>query len=295
MRVAVIGSGGFIGSHVYEEIDNRAWTPLGYDVTVNEYVDRVLDVRTYDGYKQLVDEEPDAIINLAGVLGTTELFDAVPHAIDVNVKGQYHVAQAALDLGVPMVTIEQPHVWTNPYETTRGAGVRLARALAYHKGLRLATVRAYNAFGERQGYGGPHPQKFVPTFSVAAWQGRPMPVFGDGQQMVNAVYVKDLAKVIVEAIGHASPEAPEFLGAALVGNFKVREIAAMVRDIVGSETNVEFLPLRAGETEGVGAEATHLEIHAANKQLGYYPVFHYSDLEATVNSYKDVPFDGIHP
>lgn len=292
MRVAVIGSGGFIGSHIMEHLDGG----IGFDLKAGPYAQHDLDIaRSLTAVKAALRYvSATHVINVAGLLGTTELFDNVERAINVNIKGQYNVAAACLQLGIPLVTIEQPHIWTNPYETTRGAGVRLARSLAYHKGLRLATVTTYNAFGERQGYGGGHPQKFVPTFAVRAWNNLPLQIYGDGQQMVNAVYAGDVARVLVEALPLASRSVPELIGAAVGGNFTVNQIAHMVLDAVGGGT-IEYLPMRDGEdNDGLGAHVYDSTIRLRNQPLRS-PVWRWEAFARTVKSYKDVKPDDVFP
>jgi UDP-glucose 4-epimerase len=269
---------------------------VGFDLRAGPYAQHDLDISRSQGAVKaaLKWAEVTHVINVAGLLGTAELFDNVEGAIDVNIKGQYNVARAALDLGLPLVTIEQPHIWTNPYETTRGAGVRLARSLAHHKGLRLATVTTYNAFGERQGYGGHHPQKFIPTFAVRAWNGLPLEIYGDGEQQVNAVYAGDVARVMVEALKYAGTHVPSFLGAAYGGNFTVNEIAHMVLDVTGGG-EIEYLPMRDGETDdGIGAAVFNESILNRNAPLRS-PSFRYDKFARTVESYKGVKPGDIVP
>lgn len=301
MNVAVIGASGFIGSHTVEVLEALdGYVPVGYDrAESSRYAPNELDVTwPWQTIKsEFESANIEAVINYAGLLGTTELFDNVRSAIRVNIEGQYNVARAALELDIPLVTIEQPHIWTNPYETTRGAGVRLARSLAYHKGLRLATVTTYNAFGERQGYGGNHPQKFVPTFSVYADNGVALPIFGNGEQMVNAIYAKDIAKVFVDAINVASSAAPTFLGAAVDGNFTVNEFAQIVQQIAAPEAVGEVLrlPMRDGEDEGDGAAANYDSIVAQASWGVHVPQFRMRDLERTIEWYRGHKLDAVLP
>lgn len=303
MGIAVIGASGFIGSHtMWVGTTEMGLDMKGFDVAPSEFSQYVIDVTwPWQAIKQELEAaNVEAVINYAGLLGTSELFDAVKSAIRVNIEGQYNVARACLEMGIPLVTIEQPHIWTNPYETTRGAGVRLARALAWHKGLDLATVTTFNAFGERQGYGGHHPQKFVPTFAVHAWNRQALPIFGDGEQRVNAIYAGDIARVFLTAIPAASPKAPVFQGAALGGNFTVNEIAQEIHRIVNVGVDerylVEYLEMRDGETDdGFGAAASQSEIQMNGEFGVYVPRFEYDKLIDTVLWYKGAKVDDVLP
>lgn len=285
IRVAVVGAEGFIGSHVMEELTNMGHESVGFDYNVGTYATEYLDVTLPKNvvWALLESSHADAVIGLAGLLGTHELFDRVEDAIKVNVLGQYNVAHAAMRMGVPYVTIEQPHIWTNPYEATRGAGVRLARSLAFHRGLHLATVEAFNAYGPRQATGPGHPQKIVPTFARAAWQGQPIEIYGDGTQMVNLVSARQVATVMIEAIRYADSSAPHFLGAAMGGNFTVNQVAHMVQVWTDHWEKIKHLPMREGETDDrLGAAVSEYEL----RRQPLVPSFVLSEFHDTIDYYK---------
>jgi len=292
-NVAVIGADGFLGTYVrFEFADRQA---LGEDVGGIGLDLPDFDVRWPKEIllNILAERQVDGIINLAGLLGTHELFDNVEQAIKVNIKGQYSVAWAATQMEIPYVTIEQPHVWTNPYETTRGAGIRLARGLATHQGLRLATVQAFNAFGPGQAYGPGHPQKIVPTLSVHAWNKAPLPIYGSGAQYVNLVHAKDIAAILVSALSHADTNPPHFYGAARGGNMTVNKVASMVQRFVQGQDWIdtsERLEMRAGEDDDdLGASMPELQLGEQGKLLGVHPRFRIQDFNKTVESYEGVP------
>lgn len=292
MKVGVIGASGFIGSHVVEQLRKQDHSIVGYDFNpdwdfATEYMDIGWPWQTVRNHLKY--ENLDAVINLAGILGTHELFDNVSTAIRVNINGQYNVARACTDMEVPLVTIEQPHVWTNPYETTRGAGVRLARALAAHKGLRLATVQAYNAFGPRQAYGLGHPQKVVPTFAVRAWNKLPLRIYGSGNQMMNMIHAADLANILIAAIPHATTgDSPIFYGAAEQGNQSVNRLADMINGITKNPVEAEWLPMRPGETDDeFGASVPNASLFTQQRVLGVKAYYTFNQIYDTVKWYKD--------
>jgi len=75
-------------------------------------------------------------------------------------------------------------------------------ATAWHHAydVGVSHVRAYNAYGPGQAYGPGHPQKILPTFARAAWEGRPIPIWGDGEQTVDLVHSDDVARMLVDAL-----------------------------------------------------------------------------------------------
>lgn len=296
MRVGVIGAEGFLGSHLVEYIEKQGHEVAKGDIWPIIDENCSIDVSSRASVSHwFARNNPDAVITLAGLLGTHELFANVAKAIDVNTKGQYYVAQQCLEYDIPMVTIEQPHVWTNPYETTRGAGVNLARGLALSKGLNLATVTVFNAFGERQAYGGDHPQKIVPTFAVHAHNDRPAPVYGDGTQWTNLIYAGDIARILFEAIEVADRAAPNLYGVSQQGNFTVNDVWAMIADMTDCNREPAYLPMRDGETNASGAKAQDWMMRTNDNKGVYVPKFSMSDLYATVAYYQEVGIDDEVP
>ena len=94
MRVLVTGSAGFIGQAVAAELAARGWETAPFDGPQS-----VLDPAALD----LAVVGCDAVINLAGVLGTAETVGAEHHAAEVNILGALNVLDAAQ--AVPVVQI----------------------------------------------------------------------------------------------------------------------------------------------------------------------------------------------
>ena len=121
----------------------------------------------------------DAVIHLAGILGTEELFHDPHRAVDVNIKGTLNVLEACRmhELGHVGVTMLQ--VWENVYQATKNcAADRLASAWHRHYGMPVSHVRAFNGFGPGQAFGPGHSRKIFPTFAAAAWKSHSHPGVG---------------------------------------------------------------------------------------------------------------------
>ena len=268
--IAVTGAGGFIGSHVVELLTKMKIPVLGIDKTTG--IDITDDEIPLDGCS--------AVIHLAGVLGTSELFDSVENAINVNVHGTRRVLESAVKNDVSYVGITMPDVWPSVYQATKLAGVRLAAAFNNATGLPVTHIRAFNVFGKRQPCGDHHPAKILPTFATASWRGAPMPIYGNGYQTVDLVSADHVANCLVlAAVGRLSNAGKNGVWDAGSGiETPVTTVAAMVGKITGNDS-VALLRMRHGELPD-----TKLAASEFGPLMPY--VFDYEDFVETVNSYR---------
>ncbi len=138
----------------------------------------------------------DVIFNLAGVLGTHELIGDSQKAIGVNVTGALNCLEVCREFGTELVEIGKPNIWLNTYSITKQAAEDFTRMYVKEFGVRAWIVKWFNAFGPRQHYG--YPQKLAPTAIVHALQGKPIEVFGHGQQTLDNIYVEDAANACID-------------------------------------------------------------------------------------------------
>lgn len=273
MRIAVTGGHGFIGRAVVNralDIGHDAWSvdrETGHDIMLNDLEEGLADA--------------EAVIHLAGVLGTAELF-MMPHkAVKVNVNGTLRVLQWCQDSGAGYVGITMPDSsWANVYQATKLCAMRLATAWHRQFDVPVSHVRAFNVYGPGQKHGPGHPQKFLPTFATHAWAGRPLPVWGSGLQTIDPVYVDDVAKMLVDAAGFGDDEV---FDAGTGTDITVRSFAQMVNRMCGQpQDNIEFLPMRAGEEP----ETAICAKGEGWDKLGWRPVLEPALIQTTVEWYK---------
>ena len=278
MKILVTGGDGFIGRYVQSRCKELGIEAFSFDIAG----DIQQDVTEWDHLLWAIDQyEPDSIIHLAGLLGTHELWGMAEDAIDVNIKGTLNVARAALKADAKLISIEQPHVWYNMYEATKFAARRMLTGLHYDEGLRVDFVTAHNAFGPGQAHGEGHPQKIIPTFATKAWAGEDIPIWGDGNQMVNLVYVGDVADSLIQRalIPHGYPL--EHFQAGTDTILSVSRVALMVLQYVadsggGTETDIDYRPARKGEQPVAYPEPDETFPYTFQKWL----------LRATIDSYR---------
>lgn len=234
-RVLITGGEGFLGQHLQRWLKSHA---IPFD-TLDRFGNPTYrwDIRSP---LPITMGDYGRVIHLAGLLGTHELFADVHRAIDVNIHGTVNVVKACARERIPFHGITMDHVWTNPYETTKLAAERLAQAWGREYGFPVKYTTVYNAYGEWQAHGPGHPQKIIPTFARAAHDNQPIPIWGDGEQVVDLIYAGHVAEILG-------------LGLDVDGGYgmplTVNEVARMVWDIVhpGEEPKIEYKEMRMGE------------------------------------------------
>lgn len=241
MRVLVTGSSGFIGKYVAVALHLRGDTVVPYDRPH-------CDVRDGDAL-DLAITGCDAVINLAGMLGTPELFGSEAAAAETNILGAINVYDAAAARKIPVVQIGTGHKGQpNPYAITKAAAEDLGLARARWTGERITVVRAYHVYGPGQIPGAPHGpasvHKFFPTFACRALSHLKLELCGGGGQLIDPVHVTDVAQVLVNAVNGPYGEVTE---AGCGKPFTVREIAHDIAVECGARIEPVAVKPRNGE------------------------------------------------
>lgn len=268
MKIAVTGGSGFIGQATIaaaEAAGHEAWS---FDRAHGN--DILGDLTALRG--------ADVVIHLAGMLGTSELFDAPEAAVHANVIGTLRILRWCQDHGAGYVGVGMPPAFPSVYTATKVCATRLATAWHQAYGLPVSHVCAYNAYGPGQKWGAGHPQKILPTFARAAWEGRPLPVWGDGEQTMDLVHSDDVGRMLVDAASHGDDVTFDAgTGTAVT----VNELAEFVLDQTGSRAGVEHLPMRTGE------QPTRIVAEGAGwDRLSWKPQHDWSRVAAAVKWYR---------
>jgi UDP-glucose 4-epimerase len=289
-KVLVTGGAGFIGSNLV-----RALLERGDDV-------RVLD-NFSTGYRSNLDGMPVEIVEGElrsyervhnAVRGVDVVFHlgalgSVPRSVQdpltssaVNVEGTLNVLLAARDEGVRRVVYsssssvygasgELPRTEAMPPDPISPYGVAKLAAERYcvsfsrvYESFETVVLRYFNVFGPRQS---PHSQyaAVIPLFFEAIADGRPVTIFGDGNQSRDFTYVANVVDATVRAAD--VPEANGRIFNVAAGSpASVNEVADAIGRIVGKPVERRLQPPRAGDIRDSWADVT-----AAREVLGYAP------------------------
>ena len=140
----------------------------------------------------------------------------------------------------------------------------------------VTVVRGTNAYGPRQ-----HPEKALPTFVLAALDGRPLPVYGDGSNRREWLHVRDFARGIAAVLEQGDPGGVYNIGGGT--EMSNLELAQRVCRFAGApESLVSFVPDRPGHDFRYGLEWDRLA------SLGWLPSVAFPDgLAITLAWYLD--------
>lgn len=261
-NVLVTGGNGFIGRHTVERLAERGYAPSVLDTRYRDPSDgaRVVlgDIRDATAVTEAV-AHADGVIHLAGVLGTQETINNPRPAAETNILGGLNVFEACAQYDVPLVNIAVGNHWmNNTYSITKSTMERFASMMNKYRGTRISILRALNAFGPRQvaaaPYGPSKVRKVMPSFVCRALSGDPIEIYGDGNQIMDMIYVTDVAAALVAALELTDREGPQAVMEAGTGRpTTVNDIAdVVVREAAkfGPKVEIIHIPMRPGEDEG---------------------------------------------
>jgi UDP-glucose 4-epimerase len=257
--VLVTGGNGFIGRHTVSRLLLE-----GHDVAVLDWHGNppipgaelfLGDTRDASAVHEAM-AHVDGFIHLAGVLGTQETINQPIPAVEINILGALNVLEAAAHYKVPGVFTGVGNHWmNNTYSITKTTVERFCAMYRDERKLPVSVVRCFNAYGPGQSiaapFGSSKVRKITPSFVCRALLGEDIEVYGDGEQIMDMIYVGDIVHVLVTTLKYTIEEgpAPITLEAGTGRRTTVKEIAEFVLDSADSKSKVTHLPMRPGEPE----------------------------------------------
>jgi dTDP-glucose 4,6-dehydratase len=165
----------------------------------------------------------DAVIHLAAESHVDRSIDDPSQFIKTNVEGTYRLLDAARRLWPkgsenrflhvstdevfgtlkpedPAFCETTPYAPNSPYAASKAASDHLARAYHETYGLAVLTSNCSNNYGPHQ-----FPEKLIPLMILNALEGKPLPVYGDGRQIRDWLYVEDHARALAAVLTRGTP------------------------------------------------------------------------------------------
>ena len=295
------GAAGFIGStfvhllqrdHSIVVLDKLTYAgrrenlPDGVELVVGAIEDRDLVLELTEGV--------DAVVNFAAeshvdrsiadqhafarthVIGTGVLLDAVRE------RGVARFLQVSTDEVYGSIedgsfTESSPLDPSSPYSATKAGGDLLVSAHAHTYGIEALICRGSNNYGPRQ-----YPEKLIPLMILNALNGDPLPVYGDGRQVRNWLYVEDFCGAILAVLeGGRAGEAYNVGGPDECENL---EVVRRIIELTGAdESLVEHVTDRPGHDRRYSLSSAKLR-----EELGWEAEVGFDEgLRRTVDWYRD--------
>ncbi len=233
MKILVTGGMGFIGSAVvrlavargHEVINVDAMTYAACEANVasvassNLYTFEQADIRDRAALDAVfATHRPDAVMHLAAESHVDRSIDGPGDFVSTNVMGTFHLLEAARAYGGPAgfrfhhvstdevfgslgptgkFTEHTPYAPNSPYSATKAASDHLVRA--WHETYKLPVVMTNCS----NNYGPYHfPEKLIPVVILNALAGRAIPVYGQGVNVRDWLYVEDHADALLCVLQH---------------------------------------------------------------------------------------------
>ena len=230
MKLLVCGGAGFIGSN-FARLRVR---DHGDEVVVLDKLtyagrrENLADVRDAPGFRfvhgaiedpaavQEAIEGADAVVNFAAETHVDRSIAEPDAFITTHAVGTFVLLEAARARGVRYVQVSTDEVYgsieegsftehspllpSSPYSATKAGADLLVASYHHTYGLESLICRGSNNYGPFQ-----HPEKLIPLMVLNALHGDPLPVYGDGQQVRNWIFVEDFARGIGHVLEHGVP------------------------------------------------------------------------------------------
>lgn len=247
---------------------NAVFASEAFDAVVNFAAETHVD-------RSLMDSAPFLRTNVEGtrVLLENASRNAIGRFLQVSTDEVY----GSLEPTDRAFTEQCPLEPNSPYAASKAAADLLVRAYGRSCGLPVLITRCTNNYGPYQ-----FPEKFLPLCITNALEGQPLPLYGDGQQIRDWIYVEDHARALLRALEEGSVGATYNIGA---GQEQTNErMAARVLEILGKPLSlIRHVEDRPGHDRRYGLDATR-----ARNQLGWKPEISLIDgLQSSIAWYRE--------
>ncbi len=309
MKVLITGGCGFIGSHVTRAFVDDGWEVTNLDkLTYAANPMNTADLSARGNYRFVQGDLCDAslvrelvagmdlVVNFAAethvdrslldpaIFARTDVEGVVCLLEAIRADGRAALVQMSTDevfgsLPSPEeATEDRAFAPSSPYSASKAAAELMIRAYCETYDLPVTVIRSCNVFGPNQ-----HIEKFIPLFAMRALVGEAMPLYGDGLQEREWLYVEDLVdavRLVTRSLPSGGLQALHVGSSFRIPNIEIaREICRLVER---PETLIQPVLDRAGHDRRYALDSSKL------RAMGWAPRTEFADgLARTVNWYRE--------
>lgn len=302
MRNLITGGAGFIGSHLAEHLLGHGEEVVVWDDLSTGRITNLRRCMGRPGFRYIIGdftrdpafvplvETVDVVYHLAAAVGVQLIVTDPVRTIETNIMGSEVALNAAARYGKRIFIASTSEVYGKgtkiPFAedddvvygptSKRRWNYAVSKAvdefllLAYHEshGLPGVVGRLFNTVGPRQV---PHYGMVIPRFIEQARTGAPMTVYGDGRQRRCFGHVLDIVPAI-HALANCDAARGQVVNLGNDEEISILDLATMVRDRVGSDSEIRFVPYDIAYRPGFeDMERRVPDLTRARKLVGFQP------------------------
>ena len=297
MNILVTGGAGFIGSHLVEQLIKRGDHVIVID-DFNDYYDPAIkeenissvvsnslfklcrgDIRDGLFIDTVFDENSiDVVCHLAARAGVRPSIQEPILYEEVNCLGTLNILEACRRVGIKNFVfgasssvygsntkvpfseddpVEQP---ISPYAATKRAGELMCYTYSHLYDIPVTALRFFTVYGERQ-----RPEMAISKFTRLIWEGKEIPVFGDGTSKRDYTYISDILKGLIAGIDKISKY--EIINLGESRTVELKYLISIIEENLQKRAIIKQLDDQPGDVP-----ITYADVTKAKRLLDYTPM-----------------------
>lgn len=264
-KILVTGAGGFIGSHLTEELVKRGYSVRAFvhynSTNSHGWLESLTsevraqievfsgDIRDSYGVKTAM-QGCDVVLHLAALIAIPYSYHSPETYVDTNVKGTLNVLQAAKELGVAKVvhtstsevygtarfvpiTEEHPLQGQSPYSATKIGADQLALSFYQSFGTPVSVIRPFNTYGPRQSA-----RAVIPTVITQIASGKRRIKLGALHPTRDFNYVRDTVRGFI-AIAESKQSVGQVINIGSNFEISIGDTVQLIAEVMGADIEIE--------------------------------------------------------